>query len=144
MNPIEEIKKLLIDYPDLHFEESSTTFIVYPNDANGFKVSLKVWKSGLVLSFGRWHEYFPANDKSAKVAAVLFKFGLSDSCKLKVYRKGNMEYKCELNPTNGQLRQVSQYRFIHIGKKIKLDISRTRSSPVTSFLIYSIQMILKR
>lgn len=97
MDPIEEIKIVLDNYPHLDVEETPNSITVYPYDYNGFKVSLKIRKNGYILSYGHWHEYLPKSDTGAKVVAGLFKFGLSDSCKLTVYRKGEIDCKCKLS-----------------------------------------------
>jgi len=97
MDPIKEIKSFLSKYPDLNVEETKSSIAVLPKSLNGFKVELKRWKNGFILSYGNWHEYFPKSVTGAKVAFGLFKFGLSSSCKLTIFRKGNVNFKCYLS-----------------------------------------------
>ena len=97
MTPIEEIKSFLSNYPDLNIEKTTNSIVVLQKDFHGFKVQFKQWKNGYILSYGNWHEYLPKSEIGAKVAVGLFKFGLSDSCKLTIYRKGNVDYKCSLS-----------------------------------------------
>jgi len=97
MTPIEEIKSFLSNYPDLNIEETTNSIVVLQKDYHGFKVQFKQWKNGYILSYGNWHEYLPKSEIGAKIAVGLFKFGLSDSCKLTIYRKGNVDYKRSLS-----------------------------------------------
>lgn len=97
MDPIEEIKSFLSNYPDLYVEGTKSSIAVLPKALNGFRVQLKQWKNGFILSYGNWHEYFPKSEVGAKVVFGLFKFGLSNSCKLTIFRKGNVNYKCYLS-----------------------------------------------
>jgi hypothetical protein len=97
MAPIDEIKLFLSNYPDLNVEETADSISVLPKDFSGFKVRFKQWKNGYILSYGNWHEYLPKSELGAKVALGLFKFGLSDSCKLTICRKGNIDYHCSLS-----------------------------------------------
>lgn len=96
MNPLEEIHSFLKEYSDIQIQESSDSITVLSSELSGFDVSFKELKNGYIISFGEWHEYLPKGQKGANFAFGLFKFGLSDSCRLKIYRKGIVNYKCDL------------------------------------------------
>ncbi len=96
MNPHEEILSFLEDRSDIQIDESSDSITVLSPDFSGFDVHFREWETVYEISFGEWHEYLPKTKKGAKIALGLFKFGLSDSCRLKIYRKGNVDFKCEL------------------------------------------------
>jgi len=117
MNPFEKIRDFLKDRSDIRIEESVDSITALSNDSGGFDVSFREWKMGYIVSFGEWHEYLPKSEKAASVAFGLFKFGLSDSCRLKVHHKGNVNYKCGLEYIEGESGQwkiiATQSALIH-------------------------------
>ena len=117
MNPFEKIRDFLKDQSDIRIEESVDSITVLSNDVGGFDVSFREWKKSYIVSFGEWHEYLPKSEKGTCVALGLFKFGLSDSCRLKVHKKGNVNYKCGLEymeQESGQWKiAATQSFFIH-------------------------------
>ena len=98
MNPLEDIRSFLKDRTELQLDESSDSITVLSSDFSGFDVSFREWKNCYIISFGKWHEYLPKNEKGAYVAFGLFKFGLSDSCRLKINKKGNIKQKSKKFP----------------------------------------------
>ncbi len=115
--PLSDIRTILRNYPELYVDETPDSIAVHPNDYNGFTVRLKVEKDSYILSYGKWHEYLPKSEIGQKVALELFKFGLSDSCRLSVHQKGGIEHKCVLSYRNQQTGQwevvAKQTLFLH-------------------------------
>jgi hypothetical protein len=90
MTPIEQIKERLKKYPHLKFEESSDHIKVLPTNSSGFSVTLYFEKNEITVFYGdSWHEHF----QNETEALNCFAFGLSKECRLKVFSRGNIEYK---------------------------------------------------
>ena len=92
MDAIEQIRQMLQSYPLLSYHQDGNTFIVAPASANGFSASLTFTGDGFVVSFDGWHEHF----ESEVDAFNCFVFGLSDQCRLKVFRSGMTDYRWTL------------------------------------------------
>ena len=89
MNPIDEIKTRLRDYPDVRYESTDSSIMVLPSSDTGFIVTLDIASGNYTVSFNGWHENFA--DPSA--ALDCFAFGLSDECRLKEHRRGQFAYR---------------------------------------------------
>ena len=87
MNCINEIKKKLENYPELKWELENSTISVSPK--GGFTVWLTESEEDCTVGYNGWHEEF--SDKEQ--ALQCFAFGLSEKCRLKVFSRGNTEYK---------------------------------------------------
>ena len=99
MNPIDEIKTRLREYPDVKYQSSASSITVLPSSNAGFNVGLDVAPGRYTVSFNGWHEDF--DDESE--ALDCFAFGLSDECRLKEYRRGNLAYRWVVeSKQNGQ------------------------------------------
>ena len=89
MDPLAEIRNRLTKYPQVRSEGGANSITVLPADDKGFPVTLVVAGSEYVVSFSGWHEHFT----DAKEALNCFAFGLSEDCRLKVQKRGNLEYR---------------------------------------------------
>jgi len=89
---IGKIKEKLEKYPQLKKEIGNNYIIVYPETKDGFQVRIDEKSSKYILSFNGWHEEFNNPDE----ALNCFAFGLSSECRLKVYTRGDFEYKWEI------------------------------------------------
>lgn len=78
-------------YPDVKYEVSKTglTIPAYQSSEFEFSVGLSVREDMYTVSFEGWHEHF--NDPEE--ALNCFAFGLSEECRLKVLRRGKIDYK---------------------------------------------------
>ncbi len=100
--PKNKILNFLKDYPELDLLEDTSSIVVFSDDKDGFDVTFKETNKNYIVSFGRWSESLPKTDDGARRSVSLFKFGLSDNCRLKLFRKGKIDYKCILEFKNGQ------------------------------------------
>ncbi|MEM8955511.1 MAG: hypothetical protein AAGD22_15260 [Verrucomicrobiota bacterium] len=66
--------------------EGSTITLDAP-DKDGFSVWLTEKNPGFTVGFDGWHEEFEDEEEALET----FAFGLSDDCRLKVVRRGNMD-----------------------------------------------------
>jgi hypothetical protein len=99
MNPIDEIKTKLRDYPDVKYESSDSSITVLSSSDNGFNVTLDIASGNYTVSFNGWHENFA----DASEALDCFAFGLSDECRLKEHRRGRFAYRWTVeSKQNGQ------------------------------------------
>ena len=99
MNPIEEIKVRLQRYPNVKYESDASSISVLPTSDEGFTVEFVVTRGRYTVSFNGWHENF--NDVAE--ALDCFGFGLSDQCRLKESRRGNVAYRWAVeSKENGQ------------------------------------------
>jgi hypothetical protein len=96
MNPIDQIRKILTDYPHLKVIDKPNLIAVLSEDENGFDVTFEERKRCFIVSFGQWHEHLKKNNHGSQLSIDLFRFGLSNSCRLKVHSKGGTDYKFEL------------------------------------------------
>src|SRR5262245_9648948 len=88
MNPIDEIKTKLRDYPDVKYECTDSSITVSSSSDAGFNVTLEVSPGNYTVYFNGWHENFA----QASEALDCFAFGLSDECRLKEHRRGNFGF----------------------------------------------------
>jgi hypothetical protein len=89
MDALAEIRTRLLKYPTIRAEEGANSITVLPMDSRGFPVSLHVSGKEFVVAFAGWHEHF----SSAEDALNCFAFGLSEKCRLKVYKRGSFAYR---------------------------------------------------
>lgn len=100
MNPLEEIKTKLRNYPDVKYESTDSSITVLPSSSDtGFYVTLDVAPGNYTVSFNGWHENFA----DASEALGCFALGLSNECRLKEHRRGNFAYRWTVeSKQNGQ------------------------------------------
>ena len=99
MNPIDEIKTRLRDYPHVKYESTNSSITVFPSSDIGFTVGLDAGHGRYTVSLNGWHEDF--NDASE--ALDCFAFGLSNECRLKEHRRGDFAYRWTVeSKQNGQ------------------------------------------
>lgn len=89
MDPINEINRRLEKYPSLQVKKKGGSIVVMPSQEGGFPVSFIVEGNEFVVYFDGWHERF----SDAQEAINCFAFGLSQECRLVVYKRGGMTYK---------------------------------------------------
>lgn len=89
MSAINDIKKRLERYPDVHYELGENIITIPASSPNGFSVSMFEGDSMWVVSFEGWHEHFG----DAQQALNCFAFGLSADCRLKVALRGTFAYR---------------------------------------------------
>ncbi len=90
MNPIEELKRRLDELPGARYEADSNSISVLPQNSHGFNVTLlQNSEASYTVFFNGWHEDFEDVEETVNV----FGLGLSDECRLKEYRRGNIAYK---------------------------------------------------
>ncbi len=87
MSAISLLIEKLNNYPELEYVQDVAYISVTP--INGFKVWLSENEATFTVGFAGWHEEF----KDVQEAIDCFGFGLSDKCRLKVYKRGTLEYK---------------------------------------------------
>ena len=88
MSAIDKIKDKLKKYPQLSCQINDNKIYVEPSSPAGFTVWLTENNPGYTVGFDGWHEEFDNEDE----ALNCFAFGLSDKCRLKVLKRGNMPY----------------------------------------------------
>jgi len=90
---IQEIRKKLAKYPQVSYKDSDNFIEVFPNNSEGFPVSLNVSNNTYTVCYGDgWHEDFESEEE----ALNCFAFGLSSECRLKVTKKAGIPYKWEV------------------------------------------------
>ncbi len=87
MTAIEKIESKLQRWPSLRHSIDGNTITVESDAADSFAVWLTENQSGFTVGFDGWHEEFEKEDEALET----FAFGLSDDCRLKVIRRGNMD-----------------------------------------------------
>ncbi len=91
MKPREEIENKLKKYPQLNVQRENETISILPSDENGFPVWFSEDEDEYTVGYGPWHEHFPKD--APEDALNCFAFGLSKSCRIKVYSRAGKEYK---------------------------------------------------
>jgi hypothetical protein len=103
MNTIEKVLELL---RNLHLPHRVNGQIVTvdPSHPNGFAVSLEIRDGTFVVFVDGWHEHFDSDNQAANEKGALdcFKYCLTGSCRLKVYRRGKTEYRWVLESQTEQ------------------------------------------
>ena len=89
MSAIETILDKLRSYPQLLHEQTANSITVSPETPDGFPVRFCQEGTTFVVGFGGWHERFD----SVSEALDCFAFGLSDWCRLRVSRRGGIDYR---------------------------------------------------
>ena len=88
MDAIEQIRQRVKKYPNMKCEIEKHRATIFPQDEQGFSVSLTKNGSGYTIEFGDWHEEY----KNAESALNAFAFGLSEDCRLKVGYQGRFPH----------------------------------------------------
>ena len=89
MDLIEELTRKLQTIPNARYESDASSITVFPNDADGFTVSLVKNSNGHTVFFNGWHEDFEDVEETLSI----FGLGLSNECRLREYRRGGLAYK---------------------------------------------------
>jgi len=89
MKTTEKIKKLIDRIPDLNFEESKNYFSILPSDKKGFKVWMSIKDKYMTVGYDGWHEEFDIENDAIRC----FIYGLTNKCRLKVFKRGKVVYK---------------------------------------------------
>ena len=88
MDVIKELKEILKKYPEVQYEYKNGWFTVKPQEG-GFPVMLTTSDRGTMVSWGGWHEDFTDQQE----AIDCFMSGLMSKSRLKVFFRGNFEYR---------------------------------------------------
>jgi hypothetical protein len=100
MNPLDIIRKELRNHPELKVDDRPRPLTVFPNDDAGFLVKFVERKRIYIVLFDRWGQGFVKNQEGVTAAVNLFMFGLSNSCRMKTYRKGGVDYRWDIEYRN--------------------------------------------
>lgn len=93
------IKEKLRKYPDVAYVTHDGFLEIPAQNSAGFRVWIQEHNDGCTVGFDGWHEEFRDMDS----ALNCFAFGLSTACRLKVFRRGNVDYKWQvLHQVDGQ------------------------------------------
>lgn len=122
---IDRIREKLAVHPSVRYTADAHTIRIHP-EHGGFEVGLSTDNNSLTVSFEGWHEEFQNEEEALNCLA----FGLSESCRLRVLRKGSVDYKwiVEARAANGGPTPKSAYWHTPSG-----DSGRSVFSRITSF-----------
>jgi hypothetical protein len=91
-DPIAAIQATLRKYPQAQVELSAKKVVVLPTESTGFAVTFEDLGGRYRVSCAGWHEDF----KSSASASDRFALGLSSACRIKVWRRGGMAHRWQL------------------------------------------------
>jgi hypothetical protein len=91
-DPIAAIQAKLRKYPQARADISRRRVVVHPPDESGFEVCFHDLGGRYQVFCGGWHEEFT----DAEAALNCFAFSLSTACRLKVWRRGGVDYRWQL------------------------------------------------
>ena len=89
-NIIQLIEDKLGQYPQVKFKKSPMRFSVLPLNAEGFEVWASDDGTEVTVGFAGWRQHFKTDRRQAYEC---FLWGLTDHCRLKVFSKGDRDYK---------------------------------------------------
>jgi len=89
---ISRIQDELREYPSLTVRMGKGQLEIIPQTDAGFSVWVSETPSHFTVGFEGWHEQFSDLDE----ALNCFFFGLSSSCRLRVSRRGDVDYKWQV------------------------------------------------
>lgn len=96
MESIKHIRSILNEIIGLKVSATDNLIVVLTDAPNGYDVTFEEAEDCYIVSFGQWNEYLPKDKAGLNTAVKLLKFGLSDSCQLELFSKGDTYYKCIL------------------------------------------------
>ena len=98
MTAVERLVEALQKHPEVPYSVEADWITVPAPSPTGFSVALSSGPEGFTVYFDGWHEEF-----TSEVGALnCFALGLSEQCRLKVYRRGNTDYRWTLEYRAGQ------------------------------------------
>jgi hypothetical protein len=86
---IRNLSEKLSHYPDARCQIEEDRIEVSGDGESEFSVALYDCGKELIVSYGGWHDHFTDEEEALRC----FAFGLSRQCRLKVYSRGEFEYK---------------------------------------------------
>jgi len=89
MNLIEKLKTKLTKYPNLLYEEQPGRLIIRRPEEYGFSITIIQKAEEITICFDNWHGHFDTEEE----ALDFVRFGLSDSCRLREFKRGGRPYK---------------------------------------------------
>lgn len=96
---IERIREKLKKYPSVLPKVNGSHLEVIPQSDSGFTVWAHEADSSFTVGFEGWHEEFSNPDE----ALNCFAFGLSNSCRLRIFGRGGKDYKWQVfHQTDGK------------------------------------------
>ncbi|MBS4045865.1 MAG: hypothetical protein KG075_05945 [Alphaproteobacteria bacterium] len=91
MNPIDEIRTRLLQYPDVQYVASTDTLRMEAPQDGGFPIYIRRHAAaGWDVTFG---EGLQCHFDDAAAATEFFSFGLSDQCRLREIRRGSVVHR---------------------------------------------------
>lgn len=99
MNPFNQIREKLKKYPELKTEEKDGYICVFAPNQDGFDVWFSEDDREYTVGFSSWHEHFEKDELDD--ALNCFAWGLSDKCRLKVFKRSGAEYKWMVQSLEG-------------------------------------------
>lgn len=92
--PLAAIVEKLRAHPELHAETTTDSVVVKARGPEGFDVAFLCDGDGYTVGFAGWHETF--GFAHAQDALNCFAFGLGGHARLRVDRRGDMDYRWTL------------------------------------------------
>ena len=89
---IPRIKEKLKKYPHVTYTSAPSQLEIPAQSTTGFRVWVQELLGRCRVGFEGWHEEF----SNADTALECFVFGLSTACRLRVFRRGGMDYKWQV------------------------------------------------
>lgn len=97
MSPVQVIAERLRNHPQLTWRAEGSSITVDAPTPDGFSVGFSGQPGQWTVWFDGWHEEFTSEAE----AINCFTFGLSDECRLKVFRRGRYEYRWTVETRSG-------------------------------------------
>jgi hypothetical protein len=97
MSAIEQIKKKLLEYPEVTYQDEDNTFIIYSKTPKGFDIIVIKDPNEYIVCFGNCHTHFDSD----KEVVDFVGFGLSDNCRVREFKRGNKAYKWIIESKEG-------------------------------------------
>ena len=96
-DPIAVIQAKPRRYPQARCEVSARRVLVYPVDSTGFEVAFYDLGGRYRVFYAGWHEEFTDSESALSCSTL----GLSTACRLRVWRRGGVEYRWQLEAIKG-------------------------------------------
>jgi hypothetical protein len=89
---ISRIKEKLQKYPHVTYRTTESFLEIPAQSPTGFRVWIQKRSGGCTVGFEGWHEEFTDEEE----ALNCFAFGLSEDCRLRVFRCRGTDYKWQV------------------------------------------------
>ncbi len=95
-----ELEAMLKEFPTVHVEEHGDMLVARCPGENTYNVALLEEPDEITVFLAGYHQHFPKD--RARGALGLFFTGLSDTCRLQVFSRGETDYKWVVELVNFQ------------------------------------------